>query len=325
VRRREFIFLITTATAAWPLPAPAEQAGKVYRVGVLNAGIPNPKSAAISRDAFEKLDWIEGKNITFEYRYAENHPDRLPELAAELVRLGVDVIMAGGTLAPLAAKRATTTIPIVMTTAGDPLGSGLISSLARPGGNVTGLSFMDPDIAGKRLGLIKEVLPRLSRVAVLWDAANPYPALVFKETQRTAQTLGIEVQSLEVRGPDDFEVAFEAARRQQPDALITVGDPLTSDFRKQITDFASSHRLPAIYSLREYAEAGGLMSYGTSISDLVRRAAGYVDKILRGAKPSDLPVEQPTRFELVINLNTAKALGLTIPPLVLALADEVIE
>jgi putative tryptophan/tyrosine transport system substrate-binding protein len=193
VRRRDFIWLLGSATAAWPLPAPAEEAGKVYRVGVLNAGasVPNPRLASVSRDAFEKLGWIEGKNIIFARRYAENHPDRLPELAAELVSLKVDVIMAGGTLAPLAAKRATTTIPIVVTTAGDPLGSGLVSNLARPEANVTGLSFMSPDLAGKRLQLIKEVLPRMTRVAVLWDAANPYPARAFKETQWAAQILGI--------------------------------------------------------------------------------------------------------------------------------------
>jgi putative ABC transport system substrate-binding protein len=212
-----------------------------------------------------------------------------------------------------------------MTAAGAPVESGLVSSLARPGGNVTGISLMVPDLAGKRLQLIKEVLPRMTRVAVLWDAANPYPARAFEETQRAAQILGIEVQSLEVRGPDDFAGAFEAATRQRPDALLTIGDPLTSDFRKQIADFASTQRLPAMYPLREYAEVGGLMSYGASISDLVRRSAGYVDKILKGTKPADLPVEQPTKFELVINLKTAMTLGLTIPPSVLGLADEVIE
>jgi putative ABC transport system substrate-binding protein len=327
VRRREFIFLVASATAAGPLATPAQQSGKVYRVGVLSAGFdtPNSQLAAVSLDAFEKLGWFEGKNITFERRFAENRPDRLPKLAAELVSLKVDLIMAGGTLAPIAAKRATATIPIVMTSAGDPIGSGLVSNLARPEANITGLSFMSPDLAGKRLQLIKEVLPRMTRVAVLWDAANPYPALAFKETQRAAQILGIEVQSLEVRGPDDFDGAFEAAKRQQPDALITIGDPLTADFRKQIADFASTYRLPAMYPLREYVVAGGLMSYGASSSDLVRRAAGYVDKILRGAKPGDLPVEQPTKFELVINLKTATALGLAIPPSVLALADEVVE
>ena len=212
-----------------------------------------------------------------------------------------------------------------MTTAGDPVGSGLVSNLARPEANVTGLSFMSPDLDGKRLQLLKEVVPQVARVAVIWDAANPYPARAFKETERAAQILGIEVHSLEVRGPDDFAGAFDAMKRLQPDALFAIGDPLISDSRRQIVDFASNQRLPAMYPLREYVEVGGLMSYGSSISDMVRRAAGYVDKILKGAKPEDLPVEQPTKFELVINLKAAKALGLTIPPLLLARADEVIE
>src|SRR6516162_10106441 len=325
MNRRTFVLLLAGATAARPLAVSARQSGKVFRVGVLNAGIGTPKPLAdVSRDAFEKLGWFEGKNISFERRYAENHPDRLPDLAAELVRLKVDLIMAGGTLAPLAAKRATTTIPIVMTTAGDPVGS-LVSNLARPEANVTGLSFMSPDLDGKRLQLLKEVVPQVARVAVIWDAANPYPARAFKETERAAQILGIEVHSLEVRGPDDFAGAFDAMKRLQPDALFAIGDPLISDSRRQIVDFASNQRLPAMYPLREYVEVGGLMSYGSSISDMVRRAAGYVDKILKGAKPEDLPVEQPTKFELVINLKAAKALGLTIPPLLLARADEVIE
>jgi putative ABC transport system substrate-binding protein len=249
----------------------------------------------------------------------------LPELAAELVRLKVDVIMANGTLAPLAAKRASATIPIVMTAAGDPIGSGLVSNLARPGENVTGFSLMVPDLGGKRLELLKEVRPRMSRVAVLWNAANLYAALVFKETERAAQTLGIEVQSLEVRGPGDFDSAFEAAKQHQPDGLITVEDVLTLDFRKQIVDFASTSRLPAMHGIREFVEAGGLMAYGASIADLVRRAAGYVDKILKGTQPGDLPVQQPTKFELLINLKTAKALGITMPPSLLVLADEVIQ
>jgi putative ABC transport system substrate-binding protein len=327
MRRRDFILLVGCAAAVWPQAAPAEETGKLYRVGVLSPGAGSlaPELAATSREAFEKLGWIEGKNIIFERRYAENHPDRLPQLAAELVRLKVDLIMAGGTLAPLAAKRATKTVPIVMTTAGDPIGSGLVSNLARPGGNISGLSFMSPDLAGKRLQLLKEVRPRLARVAVLWDGANPYPAREFKQTQQAARALGIEVQSLEVRGPDDFAGAFDAAKRRQPDALLTIGDPLTRDFRKQIADFASTQRLPAMYPLRDYVEAGGLMSYGAGIADLVRRAPDYVDKILKGAKPGDLPVEQPTKFELAINLKTAKALGLTIPSALLAEADEVIE
>jgi len=325
MNRRTLVFLLA-ATAARPFAVSAQQSGKVFRVGVLNAGTGTSKPLAdVSREAFEKLGWFEGKNISFVRRYAENHPDRLPELAAELVGLKVDLIMAGGTLAPLAAKRATTTIPIVMTTAGDPVGSGLVSNLARPEANVTGLSFMSPDLDGKRLQLLKEVVPQVARVAVIWDAANPYPARAFKETERAAQILGIEVHSLEVRGPDDFAGAFDAMKRLQPDALFAIGDPLISDSRRQIVDFASNQRLPAMYPLREYVEVGGLMSYGSSISDMVRRAAGYVDKILKGAKPEDLPVEQPTKFELVINLKAAKALGLTIPPLLLARADEVIE
>jgi putative ABC transport system substrate-binding protein len=312
------------ATAGWLPAASAQQAGKVFKVGFLTAGAPIAEITALG-DALRELGWIEGKNIVWERRYADNRLDRLPELAAELVRLKVDVIMAAGTIAPLAAKRATATIPIVMTAAGDPIGSGLISSLARPGGNVTGISMMVPELGGKRLELLKDLLPRMSRVAVLWDAANPYPLAVFKETERAAQTLGIEVQSLEVRGPDDFGGAFEAAKRQPPDALIVVEDPLTMDFRKQVIDFAATCRLPAIYGLRFFVDAGGLMAYGASLSDLQRRAAAYVDKILRGAQPGDLPVEQPTKFELLINLKTANALGLAIPPVILARADEVIE
>jgi putative tryptophan/tyrosine transport system substrate-binding protein len=241
------------------------------------------------------------------------------------VHLKVDVIVAGGTLAPLAAKRATSTIPIVMANAGDPLGSGLVSSLAYPGGNVTGLSLMAPDLGGKRLELLKELLPGLSRAAVLWNAANPYAANVFRETERAARKLAIDIQSLEVRGPDDFDTAFEAARAQHPEGLITIEDPLTIDNRKQIVDFAARNRLPAIHGVREFVEAGGLIAYGANLVDLARRAATYVDKILRGAKPADLPVQQPTKFEMVINLKTAKALGLELPPTLLARADEVIE
>jgi putative ABC transport system substrate-binding protein len=293
-------------------------------VGFLAPGAPTPPNTAFL-DALRELGWIEGKNIVFDRRYAENRLDRLPELAAELVGLKVDIIVAPGTLAPLAAKRATAMIPIVMLAAGDPVGSGLVTNLARPGGNVTGLSLMVPDLGGKRLELLKELLPQMSRVAVLWNAANPYPALVFKETLGAAETLGIEVQSLEVRAPDDFGGAFQAAERQRPEALIMVEDPLTMDFRSQIADFALAHQLPAMNGFREFVDAGGLMAYGASLSDLLRRAAEYVDKILRGAKPGDLPVEQPTKFQLLINLRTAKALGIDLPPLLLARADELIE
>jgi len=325
MKRRAFIALIGGA-AAWPFAARAQQAEKKYTVGILSAGGENTALSVAFADALRELGWVEGRNVVFEYRYAENRPERLPELAADLVRLKVDVIAAAGTLAPLAAKRASATIPIVMTAAGDPLGSGLVASLARPGGNVTGMSLMAPDLGGKRLELLKDVLPRLSRVAVLWNAANPYSALVFKETQTGGQTLGIEVQSLEVRDPDDFDGTFEAVRRQHPEALITVEDPLTVGHRKRIADFAVEHQLPSLHGVREFAAAGGLMSYGASLADLFRRAAGYVDKILiMGAKPADLPVQQPTKFEFVINLKTAMALGLRIPDKLVALADEVIE
>jgi ABC-type uncharacterized transport system substrate-binding protein len=324
VKRREFITLLGGA-AAWPVAARAQQAGSRYTVGTLTAGNDNSALNTVLVAALRELGWIEGKNVVFEHRYADNRLETLPELTADLVRLKVDVIATAGTLAPLAAKRGTSTIPIVMLAAGDPLGSGLVASLARPGGNVTGMSLMAPDLGGKRLELLKEVLPQLARVAVLWNAANPYSALVFKETQAAGRTLGIEVQSLEVRAPDDFDGAFEAARRQRPDALITVEDPLTVSHRKRIADFTVGQQLPSLHGVREFAAAGGLMSYGASLPDLFRRAAGYVDKILRGAKPADLPVQQPSKFELVINLKTAKALGLEVPPTLIARADEVIE
>jgi putative tryptophan/tyrosine transport system substrate-binding protein len=323
MRRREFITLLSGAAAGWPLAARAQQGGKKYIVGRFFAGSANELSNVVT-EALRELGWVEGQNVVFERRYAENRLERLPEMAADLVRLKVDVIIAGGTLAPLAAKRATSTIPIVMTS-GDPLGSGLVASLARPGGNVTGMSLMEPDLGGKRLELLKELLPRLARLAVLWNAANPYPAVVFKEMQGAGRTLGIEVQSLEVRGPDDLDGAFEAARTQRPDAMITVEDPLTLTYRKRIADFATEQQLPSLHGSREFVAVGGLISYGADLVDLNRRAAGYVDKILKGAKPADLPVEQPTKFDLVINLTTAKALGLTVPPSLLARADEVIE
>jgi putative ABC transport system substrate-binding protein len=322
MRRREFITLFGVATAAWPLSVRAQQAEKVYKIGSLTAGSPGP---SIVGEAFRELGYVGSKNVTFESRYAEDRLDRLPKLAAELVSLKVDVIITWGTLAPLAAKRATSTIPIVMIAAGDPVGSGLVASLAHPGGNVTGTSLMAPDLGGKRLELLKELLPGISRVAVLWNAANPYSALVFKETAGAARTLEVELQSVEVREPADIDAALEAATGQRADALITVEDPLTVDLRKKIAEFAADHRLPTISGLRLYEDSGFLMTYGADLADTTRRSVVYVDKILKGAKPSDLPVEQPTKFELVINLKTAKSLGLTVPPLLLARADEVIE
>ena len=327
MRRREFMILFGAVVVAWPLGASAQQAERVYKIGILTAGsVAFVRSLqGILREGLGPLGWIEGKNLTFEGRYAEDDLDRLPVLAAELVSLDVDVIVTSGTLAPLAAKRATSTIPIVMAFAGDPVGSGLIASLARPGANVTGLSGMAPDLAGKRLELLKELLPGISHAAVLWNAANPYSALAFKETLGAAQILGVELQSLEVRTPADFDGALDAAAGQHTDALITVEDPLTTDNRGKIAEFAIRKRLPLMAGFRIFADAGGLISYGPNPVEFERRSVDYVAKILKGAKPSDLPVEQPTRFELVINLKTASALGLTIPPLLLARADEVIE
>ena len=325
MKRRAFITLVGGAAAAWPLAARAQQPRR-YTIGHFSAGDATPPELWVAFvEALRELGLVEGKNFTFERRYAENRLDRLPELAAELVRLNVDVIVAVGTLAPLAAKRATTTIPIVMANAGDPLGSGLVASLARPGGNVTGMSLMAPDLGAKRLEMLKEILPQVSRVGILWNAANPYSALVFKATENAAPTLGIQLQSIEVQSPNDIDTDLPTATQQRIGALITVEDPLTFSHRKRIADFAASKQLPAMYGLREYVDVGGLMSYGTNQADLYRRAAGYVEKLLKGAKPADLPVQQPTKFELVINLKTAKALGLTIPEPFLIRADQVIE
>jgi ABC-type uncharacterized transport system substrate-binding protein len=323
LRRRDFVALLG-GVAAWPLAARAQD-HKKYIISHLSAGpVSPPELWAVFVEALRELGLVEGKNVTFERRYADDRLDRLPELAAELVHLHVDVIVTVGTLAPLAAKRATTKIPIVMVNAGDPLGSGVVTSLARPGGNVTGLSLMAPDLGGKRLELLKEVLPQISRVGILWNAENPYSALVFKVTEGAVPNLGIQLHSIEVRSPNDIDSGLSTAK-QLLDALIVVEDPLTFGQRKRIADFAASNKLPAIYGMREYVAVGGFMSYGTNNADLYRRAAGYVDKILKGAKPADLPVQQPTKFELVINLKTARALGLTVPPSLLALADEVIE
>jgi putative ABC transport system substrate-binding protein len=325
MKRRKFITLLGVTAAAWSLGTGAQSDEKVYKIGVLSAGSSEPGGKSIVVEALRELGYVEGKDLTFERRFAEDRLDRLPKLAAELVSLKVDVIMAAGTLAPLAAKRATSTIPIVMMTAGDPVGSGLVASLARPGGNVTGMSLMAPDLGGKRLELLEELLPGVSRVAVLWNAANPYSALVFKETAGAARTLGVELQSLEIREPADIDGALEAATGQQADALIAVDDPLTVDLRKKVAEFAADHRLPTVSGVRVFADSGALMTYGANLADIVRRSVVYVDKIFKGAKPSDLPVEQPTKFELVINLKTANSLGLTIPPLLLARADDVIE
>jgi len=310
--------LLTTASAE------AQQTGEVRRVGFLGGSSPSFYSARIEafRRGLQELGHIEGKNILIAYRFAEGKDDRLPSLVAELVRLKVEVIVTGGRTPTRAAKEATATIPIVMTVIGDPVGEGFVSSLARPGGNITGLTQLSPELSGKRLELLKETIPRVTRVAVLSDPTTA--KVTMKAVEAAAQTLAVQLQFLEVRGPKDIETAFQAASKGRADAVLGLTSPFFTSHRKQLADLAVKSRLPAIYSIPEYVEDGALMSYGVSIPDLFRRAATYVDKILKGTKPADLPVEQPTKFEFVINLKAAKQIGVTIPPNVLARADKVI-
>ena len=332
MRLRTLGFIVTLAMGLLvvPLAVEAQRAGKVYRIGVLGNTPPatSPETLRIWEAFLQGLrerDWVEGQNIVFERRFAEGRAERFPDLAAELVRLKVDIIVASATPGSLAAKRATTTIPIVMAVIYDPVGSGLVASLARPGGNVTGVSWLGPELSAKRLELLKEAVPVISRVAVLWNPSNPAQTLAVRDMQTVAPRLGVTLQFREVRSPNDFDSAFTAMTRNRPDALFTASDPLNFVERTRILEFAAKSRLPAIYDWREFVDLGGLMAYGANLSDLYRTVATYVDKILKGAKPADLPVEQPTKFELVINLKTAKALGLTIPPSVLIRADQVIE
>jgi len=322
-----FIVIVALGVLAAPLPAAAQPPAKVPRIGFLGSGSPSTYGPLIVafRQGLRDLGYVEGQNVVIELRWAEERSERLPDLAAELVRLKVDVILTHAGPNALVAKQATTTIPIVVAFAADLVGSGLVASLARPGGNVTGLNLLSPELGGKRLQLLKEAVPGLSRVAVLWNPALPAVVAIMRETEAAARTLGVQLQSLEVRGPDDFESAFAAATRGRARALITVEQPLAFIHRARIVDFAAKSRLPAIYPFKEFVDTGGLMSYGAHAADLWRRAATYVDKILKGAKPADLPVEQPTRFELVINMKTAKALGLTIPQSILIRADQVIQ
>jgi putative ABC transport system substrate-binding protein len=305
------------------LSTEAQQPTKVPRIGYLAQGATSSSSSNLKafREGLRQLGYVEGQNIIIEYRYAESRTERFPDLVADLVRLKVGVIVASGTQANLAARKATGAIPIVMANSDDPLGSGLVESLARPGGNVTGFSSMGRELSGKRLELFREAFPKVRRLAVLWHtAANP----AFRETQTAAQTLGFKILSSEVRGPEDLDSAFALLTGERSDGLFTVSSAFMTVNRKRIVEFAAKNRLPAIYHNEQFVEDGGLMSYATSIRDLHRRAATYVDRILKGAKPADLPVEQPTKFELVINLKTAKQIGLTIPPNVLARADKVI-
>jgi putative ABC transport system substrate-binding protein len=323
--RRDFITLIGGA-AAWPVVARAQQAGKLPTVGFLGSStISNqgPWAAAFSQ-RLRELGWIEGRTITIEYRWAENQNERLVEIAAEFVRLKVDVILAVGTEAALAAKQTTAITPIVFPIAGDPIGNNLVASLARPGGNVTGLSNQAADLAAKRLELLRELLPGIHRLAVMANASSPNATVESSELQVAARTLGLEVMTLPIRRAEDITVVFETLKNRA-DALYVIGDPLMNTNRLRINTFALAKHVPTMYVQREYVASGGLISYGPNYLDLNRRAGDYVDKILRGTKPGDIPVEQPTKFDLVINLITAKALGLTVPPSLLARADEVIE
>ena len=315
--------VILSVTLA-PLAVEAQQAGKVYRIGFLGT-IEAPHVWEAFLQGLRELGWAEGKNIVTERRFSEGKQERFGDLAAELVRLNVDVIVTSATPATLAARNATTTIPIVMAAVGDPVGAGLVGSLARPGGNITGLSLLNPAVSGKRVELLKEILPGATRLGVLGNPTNPWTALMVRQIEVVARTLGMQLQRLEVERPTDFEAAFGAATRGRAAGLLVLEDPLMSGYRSTIVGLAAKSRLPAAYGVREYVDAGGFMSYGANVADLFRRAATYVDKILKGAKPADLPVEQPTKFELVINLKTAKALGLTIPQSVLLRADEIIQ
>jgi putative ABC transport system substrate-binding protein len=326
MQRRLFITLLGGAAAAWPLAARAQQARKLPTIGFLGAATPSVASQWVT--SFEKrlreLGWIEGHTVAIEYRWAEARTERYSEIAAELVGLKVDVIVTWASAPVLAAKQATMLIPIVFAAQMDPVGAGVVASLARPGGNVTGLSIQQTDTASKRLELLREVVRNLGRLAIMGNAGAPGAVLEMREVQATARTLGLEVTTRVIRQAEDIAPAIEALK-SRADALYVATDPLVFTNRIRINTLALGARLPTIYGSREYVDAGALMSYGPNFSDLFRRAADYVDKILRGAKPGDIPVEQPTKFDLVINLKTAKALGLTVPPALLTSADEVIE
>ena len=310
---------------ALSVSAEAQQPAGIPRIGILITGSASSYSAWVEafRQRLRERGYVEGKNIVIEYRYGEGKLDRLPDLAAELVRLKVDVIVTTGT-GILAAKKASPTIPIVFGTATDPVGRGYVSSLARPGGNITGLSVMAPDLDGKRLELLKEAFPKVARVAFLWGSSGSRGNLRLTDMQAAAKALGVKLQSLSVRSLDDFESAFARAKREGAQALITIAGPLITTQQRQVLDFAAKNRLPAMYPNSEFVEAGGLMSYGANYVDLWRRAADFVDKILKGTKPAEIPVEQPMKFEFIVNLNAAKQIGVTIPPNVLVRADKVI-
>jgi putative ABC transport system substrate-binding protein len=317
-------FVLGAVLVAHCFPAEAQQTKKAPRIGLLAASSVQSASDSF-KQGLRDLGYVEGKNIVIEYRYAEGREDRLRDLAAELVRLKVDIIVTGSTVAVRAAKQLTGTIPIVMAGTGDPVATGLVASLARPGGNVTGLSAVSPELTTKQLELLKEIIPSVGRVAVLFDPAYPVNIPAWKEMKNVAPVFGMQLLPLEVREAKDYEPAFGAAGRGRADALLVRRDPLNQTHRTQIVSLAAQSKLPAFYPLKEYVEVGGLISYGVSTADLNRHAAIYVDKILKGAKPADLPVEQPMKFEFIVNLKAAKQIGLTIPQSVLYRADKVIK
>jgi putative ABC transport system substrate-binding protein len=326
--RRDTVLALLALGAA-PLAAEAQQAAKVARIGYLSADrAANPHLQEAFGQGLREFGYIEGRNLVIEYRDAEGKLERFPALAAELVALKVDVIVASGTLAALAAKQATRTLPIVFSPAADPVASGLVTSLARPGGNVTGLSLLYSELVGKWLEQLKQAIPGVSRVAVLWQPGafgERTEKEMLKGAEVAARELGVQLQFVEARDPENFDRAFSEMTRARADALTVLSSNMFVSQRKRLVDLAAKNQLPAVYNVREYVDAGGLMAYGPNLADLYRRAATYVDKILKGAKPGDLPVEQPTKFELIINLKTAKTLGLTIPQSVLGRADEVIQ
>jgi putative tryptophan/tyrosine transport system substrate-binding protein len=322
MRRRAFITLLGGVAVGWPLAAQAQLS---HRVGILTlAGAQSARADGLFepfRQGLKEHGWIEGQDVSFEYRFAEGKVDALPKFASQLVQLPVDVILADGTPSVDAAKNATRTVPIVMAAINDPIASGFVASLSRPGGNITGLTILGPELAGKRLQVLSEAVPKLTRVAVLANPSSPANALLIKQTETAAQTLGVALHVVDASTPDSLETAFAAIAAARAEALLVMQDAMFFDQRPRIVAFAAASRLPALFAEKQVVESGGLMAYGASIPDSFRRAAAYVDKIFRGANPADLPVETPTTFEFAINLKTAKALGLTIPPALLATAD----
>jgi putative tryptophan/tyrosine transport system substrate-binding protein len=328
MHRRDFIRVVAGSAVTWPVAARAQQPGKIFRIGYLGVSSPSlePHYVEAFRQKLHDLGHVEGRNIAIDYKWAEGQDDRLPNLASELVSLNPDVIVTTGTPGAIAAMRATKTIPIVMATIGDPVGSGLVASLARPGGNATGFTVLGPELEGKRLELLKQAVPELSRLAILWNPSNPGSVSYFETVKNAGRALQISLDPvMEVRRSDELDNAFTAIADARPHALAVIPDRFLLSHRREIVEFAAVKRLPSMYPYREYVDAGGLMSYAPSNIEMFRNAASYVDRIIKGAKPSDLPIQEPTKFELVINLKTAKALGLDIPLQLQQLANEVIE